>query len=118
MLGGYKVKQEHHVYEVIAMFSRFIQTKLVYNYFKLVMKEVFNYSFHSSSICIYVLVQLLKLSIFVCDLCDINCIFGMDGGKIAGFITCSQTGRTWFNVDPTGKPQHISRQRCNVVCHL
>ncbi len=30
-----------------------------------------------------------KLSIFVCDLGDIDCIFGLDAGKVAGFITCA-----------------------------
>ncbi len=32
---------------------------------------------------------MFKLPIFVCDLEDINCIFGLDDGKFAGFITCS-----------------------------
>ncbi len=27
-----------------------------------------------------------KLSIFVCDLGDLDCIFGMDDGNIAGFV--------------------------------
>ncbi len=30
-----------------------------------------------------------KLTIFVCDLGDIDCIFGLDAGKEAGFITCA-----------------------------
>ncbi len=38
-----------------------------------------------------------KLPIFVCDLGDIDGIFGLDAGKEAGFITCPQTGRIWFN---------------------
>ncbi len=31
---------------------------------------------------------IFKLPIFVCDLGDIDCIFGLDAGKEAGFITC------------------------------
>ncbi|MBL0686807.1 MAG: retroviral-like aspartic protease [Sulfurospirillum sp.] len=30
-----------------------------------------------------------KLPIFVCDLGDIDCIFGLDAGKKASFITCA-----------------------------
>ncbi len=30
-----------------------------------------------------------KLPIFVCDLGDIDCIFGLDAEKEAGFITCA-----------------------------
>ncbi len=32
-----------------------------------------------------------KLPIFVCDLGDIDCIFGLDAGKEAGFISCTRT---------------------------
>ncbi len=34
-----------------------------------------------------------KLPIFVCDVGDLDGIFGLDGVKIAGFITCACTGR-------------------------
>ncbi len=30
-----------------------------------------------------------KLPIFICDLGDIDCIFGLDAGKEASFITCA-----------------------------
>ncbi len=32
---------------------------------------------------------MFKLPIFVCDLGEIDCIFGLDAGKEAGFITCA-----------------------------
>ncbi len=32
---------------------------------------------------------MFKLPIFVCDLEDIVCIFGLDAGKVASFITCA-----------------------------
>ncbi len=30
-----------------------------------------------------------KLPFFICDLGEIDCIFGLDAGKEAGFITCA-----------------------------
>ncbi len=40
---------------------------------------------------------MFKLAIFICDLGDIDCIFGLDAGKVAGVITCA-----WFNANEHG----------------
>ncbi len=34
---------------------------------------------------------IFKLLIFVCDLGDIDCIFGLESGKEDCFITCART---------------------------
>ncbi len=34
-----------------------------------------------------------NLPIIVCDMGDIDCIFGLDFGTVAGFITCQRKGR-------------------------
>ncbi len=59
-----------------------------------------------------------KLPIFVCDLGDIDYIFGLDAGKEAGFITCAGTGRIWFNANEHGEPEQLSRSSSNAICHL
>ncbi len=59
-----------------------------------------------------------KFKFFVSDLGDIGCIFGLDAGKVAGFITCARTGRIWFNANECGEPEQLSRSSCNAVCHL
>ncbi len=59
-----------------------------------------------------------KLSIFVCDLGDIYCIFGLDAGMEAGFITCAQTDRIWFNANEHDEPKQLPRSSSNAVCHL
>ncbi len=46
-----------------------------------------------------------KLPILVCDLGDIDCIFGLDAGKEASFITCTPTVRIWFNANEHGEPE-------------
>ncbi len=61
---------------------------------------------------------MFKLAIFVCDLGDIDCIFGLDAWKEAGFITCARTGRIWFNANKHDKPRQLSRSSCNAICHL
>ncbi len=61
---------------------------------------------------------MFKLPIFICDLGDLDCIFGMDAGKTTSFITCSQTGIIWFNANDLGEPEHLSRSSCNAICHL
>ncbi len=48
-----------------------------------------------------------KLTIFVCDLGDIDYIFGLDAGKEAGFITCARTGKIWFNANEHGEPEQL-----------
>ncbi len=58
------------------------------------------------------------LPIFVCDLGDIDCIFGVDAGKVGSFITCAQTGRIWFNANEHGELEQLSKSSCNAVCHL
>ncbi len=60
----------------------------------------------------------LKLSIFVCDLGDIDCIFGLDAGKKAGLIAYARTGRIWINANEHEEPKQLSRSSCNDVCHL
>ncbi len=59
-----------------------------------------------------------KLPIFFCDLGEIDCIFGLDAGKEAGFITCARKGRIWFNANEHDEPKQLSRSSCNAVCHL
>ncbi len=59
-----------------------------------------------------------NLPIFVCDLGEIDCIFGLDAGKEAGFITCARTGRIWFNTNQQDKPKQLSRSNNNAICHL
>ncbi len=61
---------------------------------------------------------MFKLPIFACDLEDLDCIFGMDAGKITGFITCAHTGRIWFNAHEMGEPEQLSRNISNAICHL
>ncbi len=56
--------------------------------------------------------------VFVCDLGDIDCIFGLDAGKEAGFITPARTGRIWFNANEHGEPEKLSRNSSNAICHL
>ncbi len=59
-----------------------------------------------------------KLPIFVCDLGDIDCIFGLDAGMEAGFITYARRGRIWFNANKHDKPEQLSKSSSNVICHL
>ncbi len=59
-----------------------------------------------------------KLPIFVYDLGDIDCIFGLDTGKVAGIITFARTDRIWFNANEHEEPKQLSRRSCNAVCHL
>ncbi len=39
----------------------------------------------------------------------------MDAGKTSGFITCSWTGRIWFNANELGEPEWLSRNSCDVI---
>ncbi len=50
-----------------------------------------------------------KLLIFVCDLGDIDCIFGLDAGIEEFLITCARTGRIWFNANEHNQPKQLSR---------
>ncbi len=59
-----------------------------------------------------------NLPIFVCDLGEIDCIFGLDAGKEAGFITCARTGRIWFNANENDEPKQLSRSNTNAICHI
>ncbi len=61
---------------------------------------------------------MFNLSIFVCDLGDLDSIFGLDVGKIACCITCACTGRIWFNANERGEPEQLSRSSCNAICQL
>ncbi len=54
--------------------------------------EVFT-SIRVAHISIQMYRYMFKLPIFVCDLGDIDCIFGLGAGKVDGFITCARTGR-------------------------
>ncbi len=58
-----------------------------------------------------------NLSISAYDLGEIDCIFGLDAGKEAGFITCARTGRIWFNANEHDEPKQLSRSNCNAICH-
>ncbi len=61
---------------------------------------------------------IFNLPIFVCDMGDIDCIFGLDAGSVAGFITCARTGRLWFNVNQCEELKQMSRSDYNAICHL
>ncbi len=69
-------------------------------------------------VSIQMYVYTFKLPIFICDLEDIDCIFGLDAGKEAGFITCARTGRIWFNANEHGEPEQLSRSSSIAICHL
>ncbi len=60
----------------------------------------------------------MYLLYFFCDLGEINCIFGLDAGKEAGFITYAQRGRIWFNANENNEPKQLSRSNSNAICHL
>ncbi len=47
-----------------------------------------------------------------------DCIFGLDAGKEAGFITCARTGRIWFKTNQHDEPKQLSRSNSNAICHL
>ncbi len=49
---------------------------------------------------------------------DIDCIFGLDAGTEAGFITCQRMGRLWFNANQRDEPKQQSRSYSNAICHL
>ncbi len=51
---------------------------------------------------------IFKLPIFDCDLGDLDCIFGMEAGKIASFIRCAGTSRIWFNSNKIGEPEQLT----------
>ncbi len=59
--------------------------------------QVTNAEVLSSTGVAHVIIQMygytFNLPIFVCDLGMIDCIFGLDAGKEAGFITYARTGR-------------------------
>ncbi len=59
-----------------------------------------------------------NLPIFVCHMRDIDCIFGLDAGSVAGFITCARTGKLWFNANQCEEPKQLSRSDCNAIFHL
>ncbi len=59
-----------------------------------------------------------NLPIFVCDLGEINCIFGLDARKEAGFITYARTGMIWFNANQNDEPKQLSTSFSNAICHL
>ncbi len=76
-----------------------------------------------SSICVaHLTIQMygykFNLPIFVCDLGEIDCIFGLDAGKETGFITCARTGRIWFNINEHDELKQLSKSNCNAICHL
>ncbi len=49
---------------------------------------------------------------------DIDYIFGLEAGTVAGFITCHRTGRHWFNANQCKEPKQLSRTYSNAICHL
>ncbi len=58
-------------------------------------------------VSIQMYVYTFKLSIFICDLGGIDCIFGLNAGKEAGFTICARTGRIWFNANEHGEPEQL-----------
>ncbi len=54
----------------------------------------------------------------MCDLGEIDCSFGLDAGKGAGFMTCARTGKIWFNLNEYNEPKQLSRSSSNAICHL
>ncbi len=56
-----------------------------------------------------------KLPIFICNLGKIDCIFELDAGKEAGFITCARMGRIWFNTNKHYEPKQLSRSNSNAI---
>ncbi len=56
-----------------------------------------------------------NLPISVCDLGEIDCIFGKDAGTEAGFITCARIGRIWFNTNQHDEPKQLSRSNRNAI---
>ncbi len=68
------------------------------------------------TICMYG--YTFNLPIFVCDMGDIDCIFVLDAGTVAGFITCQRTGRLWFNANQCDEPKQLSGSDSNAICHL
>ncbi len=59
-----------------------------------------------------------KLPIFVCDLGEIDCIFGLNAGNEAGFITSARIGRIWFNANKHDEPKQLFRSSINAICYL
>ncbi len=59
-----------------------------------------------------------KLPIFVYDLGEIDCIFGLDAGKEAGFIICAPTGRIWISANEHDEPKQLSKSSSNAICHF
>ncbi len=59
-----------------------------------------------------------NLPIFVCDLGEIDCIFGLDTGKEASFITCAWTGRIWFNANQHDEPNNCQGAICQQLREL
>ncbi len=58
-----------------------------------------------------------NLLIFICDLGEIDCIFGLDAGKEADFVTYARTGWIWFNANQHDEPKQLSRSNNNAICH-
>ncbi len=61
---------------------------------------------------------MFNLLIFICDLGEIDCIFGLDAGKEAGFITCARMDRIWFNANEHDEPKQMSKSNSNAICNL
>ncbi len=68
------------------------------------------------TICMYG--YTFNLPVFVCDMGDIDCIFGLDAGTVAGFKTCQRMSRLWFNANQCDQPKQLSRSDSNAICHL
>ncbi len=56
-----------------------------------------------------------NLPIFICDMGEIDCIFGLNTGSVAGFITRERTGRLWFNSNQREEPKQLSRGDYNAI---
>ncbi len=61
---------------------------------------------------------MFKIPIFVCDFGDIDCIFGLDAGKVA--VSSHEHEQAEFDSmhKEHGQPEQLYRISCNAVCHL
>ncbi len=85
--------------------------------FQVVNREVLS-SMAIAHVTIQMYGYMFNLPIFICDMGEIDCIFGLDTGKEAGFITCARTCRIWFNANEHDEPKQLSRSNCNAICQL
>ncbi len=73
----------------------------------------------SSTVVAHVTIQMysctFNLPIFVCDLGEIDCIFGLNAGKEAGFITYARTDMIWFNPNKHDELKQLTWSNYNEI---